>query len=162
MVWEARFDPYVFCSHLSGLYFCSMHPTNFRSGILTLAFGALLFVFRHGKRLALVVREASSWCGRRGTAMGRQHRAGAHGTTLNLALRVFACSRGRTRGFSRGVRGEGHEGHRPRVCWRVRVRCPKARRGPKAGGQDTIRQNSTHDDWTLEVGAVLRPPLFIS
>merc|ERR1712086_35170 len=50
-------------------------------------------------RLTLVVRGARGWCGRRGTAMGRQHRAVAHGHSSEMALRMFACARGRTCGF---------------------------------------------------------------
>ena len=77
-------------------------------------------------RLALVVRGARGWCGRRGTAMGRQHRADAHGHSSEMALRVFACARGRTRSFhavclEKGMRGAG------RACigvWEFGV-CPE-------------------------------------
>ena len=47
-------------------------------------------------RLALMVREARGWCGRRGTAMGRQHRACAHDTGF-WALRACLRARGDVR-----------------------------------------------------------------
>ena len=78
-------------------------------------------------RLALVVREARSWCGRRGTAMGRQHWACAHDTGF-WALLVCLRARGDVRAvFTRavcvekGMRGAG------RAClgvWEFGV-CPE-------------------------------------
>ena len=58
--------------------------------------------------------------------MGRQHRADAHGHSSEMALRVFACARGRTRSFhavcvEKGMRGAG------RACigvWEFGV-CPE-------------------------------------
>ena len=65
-------------------------------------------------RLALVVREARSWCGRRGTAMGRQHWACAHDTGFWALLVVCLRARAgtRTRSFhavcvEKGMRGAG-------------------------------------------------------
>ena len=90
-------------------------------------------------RLALVVREARGWCGRRGTAMGRQHRADAHGHSSEMALRLFACARGRTRSFhavcvEKGMRGAG------RACigvWEFGV-CPEGVMVPE--GRSSMRR----------------------
>ena len=83
-------------------------------------------------RLALVVGGARGWCGRRGTAMGpstgQTHMTQASGRYACVCVRAGTYAQ-----FSRGVRGEGHEGRRPRVYWRVRVRGARRRRGPKAG-----------------------------
>ena len=43
--------------------------------------------------------------------------------------------------FSRGVRGEGHEGRRPRVYWRVRVRGAR-RRGPEGREESSEPRNN--------------------
>ena len=65
-------------------------------------------------RLALVVREARGWCGRRGTAIGCQHRADAHGTALK-----WRCACLRARGDVRAVF--------TRCAWRGSCRAPAAR-----------------------------------
>ena len=84
-------------------------------------------------RLSLVVREARGWCGRLGTAMGRQHRADAQWHSSEMALRVFACARGRTCSFhavcvERVMQGAGSAWLGVWECWGARRRvgrCPK-------------------------------------
>jgi len=79
------------------------------------------------------------WCeGRVAGAGGAGRPWGASTGQSHMAqLRIGAarvCVRAGTYAqFSRGVRGEGHEGRRPRVYWRVGVRGARRRRGPKAG-----------------------------
>ena len=78
-------------------------------------------------QLALVVREARGWCGRLGTAIGCQHRADAQWHSSEMALRVFACARGRTCGFhavcvERVMQGAGSAWLGVWECWGARRR----------------------------------------
>ena len=63
-----------------------------------------------------------------GASTGQTHMTQASGRYACVCVRAGTYAQ-----FSRGVRGEGHEGRRPRVYWRVRVRGARRRRGPKAG-----------------------------
>ena len=80
------------------------------------------------------------WCERRVAGAGGAGRP--WGASIGLAPMTQASGRcscvcvraGTYAQFSRGVRGEGHEGRRPRVYWRVRVRGARRRGGARRQG----------------------------
>ena len=80
------------------------------------------------------------WCERRVAGAGGAGRpwGASTGQSHMAQLRIGAarvCVRAGTYvWFSRGVRGEGHEGRRPRVYWRVRVRGARRREGARRQG----------------------------
>ena len=60
---------------------------------------------------------------------GQTHMTQASGRWACVCVRAGTYAQ-----FSRGVRGEGHEGRRPRVYWRVRVRGARRREGARRQG----------------------------
>ena len=64
-----------------------------------------------------------------GASTGQTHMTQDSGRYACVCVRAGTYAQ-----FSRGVRGEGHEGRRPRVYWRVRVRGARRREGARQGG----------------------------